>query len=124
MRRRLGSLVYALLAAFAVLLLAERFVVWHFDPLDANPAGKVVLYSAQWCGFCAQIRECFVTSRVPFEERDVERSLRASAEWWALKVPGVPATLIGKELIYGFQTRKLTEALDRSGIKVSCWDAS
>ena len=47
--------------------------------------------------------------------------MRASAEWWALHVRGVPATLVGSELVYGFNTKKLSSVLDAAGYPVHCW---
>ena len=116
--------MYALLALAALILATDRLVVWRFNPLHSNPPKAVVLYSAAWCGLCAQIRTCLKASDVPFEERDVEKSMRASAEWWALRVRGVPATLVGSELVYGFDTKKLTSTLNSAGFSVSCWNSS
>ena len=121
LQKRLRIALYALLALVAVTLATDRLVVWRFNPLNSNPPKTVVLYSAAWCGLCAQIRTCLKASDVPFEERDVEKSLRASVEWWALRVRGVPATLVGPELIYGFNTKKLTASLDSAGFSVQCW---
>ena len=121
LQRRLRIAVYALLALIALILTTDRIVVWRFNPLNSNPPKSVVLYSAEWCGLCAQIRSCLKVSGVPFEERDVEKSMRASAEWWALHVRGVPATLVGSELVYGFNTMKLTSTLASAGYSVNCW---
>lgn len=121
MQRRLRIAIYVLLALIALILATDRIVMWRFNPLNSNPPKSVVLYSAEWCGLCARIRSCMKMSGVPFEERDVEKSMRASAEWWALRVRGVPATLIGSELVYGFDTAKLTSTLDSAGYPVSCW---
>lgn len=121
LQNRLRLAVYVLLALIAVILAADRFVVWSFNPLNSNPPKSVVLYSAKWCGLCAQIRSCLKVSGVPFEERDVEQSMRASAEWWSLRVRGVPATLVGPELVYGFNTTKLTSTLENAGYPVRCW---
>lgn len=106
-----------------VLLAIDRWVVWQLDPRTSNPPGRVVLFSAQWCGLCAQIRNCLQRTGVPFEERDVERSLKASAQWWALRVRGVPATLVGPELVYGFQTDRLKTVLAAAGHPVGCWES-
>jgi len=121
-RLRIG--LYALLAPVALILATDRLVVWRFNPLDSNPPKAVVLYSAAWCGLCAQIRTCLKASGVAFEERDVEKAVRASAGWWALRVRGVPATLVGSELVYGFDTRELTSTLDSAGFRVTCWNSS
>jgi glutaredoxin len=109
-------------ALLALLLLMDWMVRHHLDPRASNPPGKVVLYSAQWCGLCAQLRDCFQRSGLAFEERDVEQSLGASAQWWALGVRGVPATLVGPQLVYGFQTQALTRALREAGHEVACWE--
>jgi glutaredoxin len=122
LQTRLRIALYALLALVALILAIDRLVAWTFDPLKSNAPKAVVLYSAAWCGLCAQIRTCLKASDVPFEERDVEKSMRASAEWWALRVRGVPATLVGPELIYGFNTEKLTASLDKAGFTVNCWN--
>ena len=122
LQTRLRIALYSLLALVAVTLATDRLIVWRFNPLNSNPPKTVILYSAAWCGLCAQIRTCLKASDVPFEERDVEKSLRASAEWWALRVRGVPATLVGPELIYGFNTKKLTASLDSAGFTVQCWN--
>jgi glutaredoxin len=124
LQTRLRIALYGLLGLVALMLGTDRLVVWRFNPLDSTPPQAVVLYSAAWCGLCAQIRTCLKASDVPFEERDVEKSLRASAEWWALRVRGVPATLVGSELVYGFDTKRLTSTLGAAGYPVRCWDAT
>jgi mycoredoxin len=132
LQTRLRIALYALLALVALILVTDQLVVWRFNPLHSNPPKAVILYSAAWCGLCAQIRTCLKASDVPFEERDVEKSMRrdveksmrASAEWWALRVRGVPVTLVGSELVYGFDTKKLTSTLDSAGFSVSCWSSS
>jgi hypothetical protein len=121
LQKRLRIAIYTLLALVGLILATDRIVVWRFNPLNSNPPKSVVLYSAEWCGLCAQIRSCLKVSGVPFEERDVEKSVRASAEWWALHVRGVPATLVGSELVYGLNTKKLTSTLDSAGHPVNCW---
>jgi glutaredoxin len=123
-RTRLWIALYALLGLVALILATDRLVVWQFNPLNSNPRNAIVLYSAAWCGLCAQIRTCLRASNIPFDERDVEKSMRASAEWWTLRVRGVPATLVGSELVYGFDTKKLTATLDSAGFPVSCWNPS
>ena len=123
LQTRLRIALYGLLTLVALVMGTDRLIAWRFNPLDSNPPKAVVLYSAAWCGLCAQIRTCLKASDVPFEERDVEKSMRASAEWWALRVRGVPATLVGSELVYGLNTRKLTSTLNSAGFSVSCWNA-
>ena len=74
LQTRVRTAIYGLLALVGLILAADRIVVWGFNPLNSNPPKSVVLYSAEWCGLCAQIRSCLSVSGVPFEERDVEKS--------------------------------------------------
>src|SRR6266852_9810160 len=48
---------------------------------------------------------------VPFEERDIESSLRARAEWSAIDGYGVPLTLVGQQIAYGLRQGQLQIAL-------------
>ena len=123
LRARLRHLPLAVCLALLIVAVGGHLLLRRLDPRPRNPAGSVILYSAAWCGYCDQIRACLVDRKVPFVERDVEASLRASLEWWALGVRGVPATLVGPELVYGFQTAELSRALAQAGHPVACWSA-
>ncbi|MCC2656219.1 MAG: glutaredoxin [Panacagrimonas sp.] len=121
-RARLRGVLWWLIGVIVLILAIDRLVAWQLDPRRSNPPGHVVLFSAEWCGLCTQIRQCLLRSGVPFEERDVEKSLKASAQWWTLRVRGVPATLVGPQLVYGFQTERLKTALAGAGHPVGCWE--
>jgi glutaredoxin len=55
------------------------------------PEGSVVIYSAEWCGYCKKAKAWMTSKGVPYIERDVDKSPGAQAELQAkLKVAGVP----------------------------------
>lgn len=55
------------------------------------PDGSVVVYSAVWCGFCKKAKAWLTERKVPFVERDVEKTPGAQQELSAkLKAAGVP----------------------------------
>lgn len=55
------------------------------------PDGSVVVYSAVWCGFCKKAKTWLTERKVPFVERDVEKTPGAQQELSAkLKAAGVP----------------------------------
>lgn len=55
------------------------------------PDGSVVVYSAEWCGYCKKAKAWMTSKGVPFIERDVEKTPGAQEELQAkLKVAGVP----------------------------------
>lgn len=53
--------------------------------------GSVVLYSAEWCGYCKKAKAWMQQHQVPVVERDVEKAPGAQAELQAkLKAAGIP----------------------------------
>ena len=78
-------------------------------------AGKVVMYATQSCGYCAKARSYFDNRGVAFEERDIEKSSSAHAEWKSLGGVGTPLIVIGGERFHGFDPRRLDTALAKHG---------
>jgi glutaredoxin len=113
--------LWALLAVSAAALIADRGSAWYFDPRRANAPGHVIVYTTRWCPVCERLRLCLRKHGVPFEERDVESSLRARAEWSALDGHGVPLTLVGSQIAYGLRQGELQLALSTAGYRVDCW---
>jgi glutaredoxin len=55
------------------------------------PDGSVVVYSAEWCGYCKKAKAWMTSKGVPFIERDVDKTPGAQQELQAkLKAAGVP----------------------------------
>jgi glutaredoxin len=83
----------------------------------AAPDGSVIVYSAEWCGYCKKTMAWMRQNNVPFIERDVEKAAGAGAEVAAkLKAAGVPGGGIpvidwGGTLVVGFQQDKLAALL-------------
>jgi hypothetical protein len=57
---------------------------------------------------------------VPFEERDVDASRQAEAEWSQLGGGGVPVTIVGQRVVYGLNGAELGSALAAAGYQVDC----
>ena len=76
---------------------------------------KVILYSTSWCSFCHAEADWLKHNKVEFEMKDIEQDDTAMAE---LKEKmggdyrGVPVTVIGDEIIVGFDRPKLTQFLE------------
>lgn len=68
--------------------------------VDRSP--EVVLYSAQWCGYCRKARTYFKRQGIAFKEYDVETSDRGRRDYRALEARGVPVILIGEQRMNGF----------------------
>lgn len=69
-----------------------------------TPAGRinVIMYSAEWCGYCKKARKYFTANSVPFDEYDVEKSSKGKRDYKKLKAKGVPVILVGKKRMNGF----------------------
>lgn len=118
-RRARPELLIALCLAVLVFAL-DRATLWFLDPRSDNPAGRVVLYGTAWCPACARLRACLERHAVPFDDRDVERSTRADAEWAALGGAGVPVTLVGQHVVHGLDAGALRAALAAAGHRFEC----
>jgi glutaredoxin len=87
-------------------------------PERAAPAGTtipVVLYATSWCGYCAQARAYFVKKRIPYIERDVEKSTAANAEFKRLGGRSVPLIVHGDNVMRGFRAQSFDALLARNG---------
>lgn len=120
-RRARTRVLVAMLVVSVLALVVDRGSDWYFDPRRANASGHVVVYTTKWCPVCERLRQCLRRGGVPFDERDVEASWRARAEWSALDGYGVPLTLVGREIAYGMRQGQLQGALATAGYRVDCW---
>ncbi len=86
-------------------------------PALPPPDGSVVVYSAEWCGYCKKAKAWLSGKQVPFVERDVEKTPGAQAELQAKlragNVPGggVPVIDWGGTLVMGFDVASLERLL-------------
>jgi glutaredoxin len=86
-------------------------------PALPPPDGSVLVYSAEWCGFCKKAKAWMKQNGVPFVERDVEKMPGAQAELSAkLRAAGTPGGGIpvidwAGTLVMGFDRPRLEELL-------------
>ena len=72
---------------------------------------KVVMYTTDWCGYCARARALLTRKNVPFEEIDVDARPEARAEM--MKRSGrtsVPQIFIGETHVGGSDDLHALEA--------------
>jgi glutaredoxin len=81
-----------------------------------NKLKKIVVYSADFCGYCTKTKEWLESQKLPFTTKDVTLP-EVQAEFDKYKSPGVPLILITDEAtgqteeIKGFNVEKLTATL-------------
>ncbi|MGN6518216.1 MAG: glutaredoxin family protein [Dokdonella sp.] len=103
----------------ALALVAGTMSVAGAQPLSDIHAPKVTMYATATCGYCAKARTWFTEHDVQWEERDIEKSASAAAEWKAAGGVGTPLILIGEAKINGFDEAKIGAELAKYAAKRS-----
>lgn len=103
-------------AALALLLFSlDRYAALTHRP--APDSTRVSIYTTAWCPYCARLRAGLAASGIPYQDYDVERSLQGQLGFWTLRGRGVPVSVIGPEIVYGYDAPRLAAALDRLGYR-------
>lgn len=117
MKKPLVILLFVALTLFAV----DRVAAYLYVPKSG--ATKIVIYTTQWCPYCKALRNTLNQYNIPFTEHDTEKSIHGVLGFWALRGRGVPVSVIGEEIIYGYDGQKITDALISSGYEIpASWD--
>ena len=81
-------------------------------------ATEVVIYTTAWCPYCSSLRNTLTKYQIPFTEHDTEKSVKGFMGYWALRAHGVPVSIIGEEVIYGYDGQQITDALVGAGYDI------
>lgn len=87
------------------------------ETLPVSSSHEVLVYSAEWCGFCKKAKAWLQREGVPFVERDVERQPGASRELEQklkraqLRGGGVPVIDWRGTVVVGFDQKRLSSLL-------------
>jgi glutaredoxin len=76
----------------------------------AGDVPKVTLYSTDWCSYCKAARTYFQRKQIPFEEKDIEKSVSAHKAYQQLGGNGVPFITIEAMSMQGFDRSSFKEA--------------
>ncbi|AVP97628.1 hypothetical protein C7S18_10650 [Ahniella affigens] len=64
---------------------------------------QVVVLSAEWCGYCKQLKRDLRDAKIPFKMLDVETTALGRQVADELDVAGLPTTIVGDEIIVGYE---------------------
>lgn len=109
-RVRKGALGIALGLALLLFGLDRYAAAVHRPAADST---RIVLYTTAWCGYCAALRQQLTAAGIPYSEYDVEKSVAGQMGFWTLRARGVPVTVVGPQVVHGYQEAALEEALAR-----------
>mgnify|MGYP001813612308 CR=1 FL=1 len=115
-KARRYALYLALLLAL-VLLGLDRSAAWLHRP--ASDASAVVIYTTAWCGYCAALRAHLEAHAIPYTDHDVETSLQGAMGFWTLRARGVPVSVIGPDIVHGFDLEAINRSLAALGYPVT-----
>lgn len=87
------------------------------DPRVATGQDQVVLLAAQWCGYCRRLQGDFARAHVRYRTLDIDTPEGARA-LRAVGGRGVPVTIIGQQVIHGYDPAGLDKALIPLGYRV------
>jgi glutaredoxin len=94
--------------AEAVELQINTYTAVEVSPLEQRlgKPGKVVMYSATWCGICTKAKQYFNSNKIPYVAYDIEKSRAGKSGFKKLNGNGVPIILVGGKRMNGFSVAK------------------
>jgi glutaredoxin len=117
LRGRIRASALGLALGLALILLGlDRYAAAMYRP--GPHATQIVLYTTTWCGYCAALRTQLTATNVPFIEHDVENTLAGGLGFWTLRARGVPVSVVGPHVVFGYQEPALESALAELGYRV------
>lgn len=63
---------------------------------------KVVMLSADWCGYCTKLKGDLRAAKVPFKVLDVEETETGRRIYRQLRLRAIPATIVDDDLVLGY----------------------
>lgn len=84
---------------------------------EANEQAPVIIYGAEWCGYCHQAMKYFDQKKVPYTYHDIEKEKEAYDDLTKKlngPVQGVPVLDVYGEIIVGYDLNKINAALQKT----------
>lgn len=72
---------------------------------------QITVYSSNMCSTCEMVKQFLVLRGRDFVEKNVSSDLVGRSELQSLGFDSTPVTVIGDEIVEGFDTSRLDEAL-------------
>jgi len=117
LRKEIRKISYALLASLALIIIYFAYIgPTIYQPETGNKA--VIIYTTAWCPYCKKLKQSLDSFDVPYIERDIEKSATAYFAFKSLGASGVPLSIVGEEVIYGYRPKVVLNALEELGYKL------
>ena len=76
---------------------------------------KPIVYTTATCPYCTLLKQFLDNQGIPYEERNLSKDRRWAAELASLGALGVPTTVVGDQVIVGYQPQQILEAVGAAG---------
>lgn len=87
------------------------------DPRVSTGEDGIVMLAAGWCGYCRRQRQEFDRAQVRYRVLDIDTPAGDRA-MQAIRARGVPVTIIGQDIVRGYDTAALHDRLSPLGYRV------
>lgn len=98
-------------AAAALVAFAGPFDMAQASAADTSQSPQIVMYTTQTCGYCVKARAWLKERNLPWDERDIEASAEAQAQWKSHGGIGTPLILVNGKRFNGFSPDALEAEL-------------
>jgi len=107
------KILIRLLFSFLILIALDRAAAYFHKP---NAQSKdIVIYTTDWCPYCKSLLIHFDNNKIQYKEYDVEKSIGGITGMWALRARGVPVSVIGPKVVYGYDIDTINQSLIELG---------
>jgi len=106
-------ILYKLLFSFLVLFALDRGSAYFHKPTAQST--DIVIYTTDWCPYCNSLRIHLNSNKIPFKEYDSEKSIAGITGMWSLRARGVPVSVIGPKVVYGYDIDTINQSLIELG---------
>lgn len=103
------NIIYKLLFSFLILLALDRGSAYFHIP--SAQSTDITIYTTDWCPYCKSLRIHLNKHEIPFKEYDSEKSIAGITGMWSLRARGVPVSVIGPEVVYGYDVDTINQSL-------------
>lgn len=76
-----------------------------YDISKTDSGQNVVIYSAEWCGYCKKAKKYFKNNNIAFTDYDIENDARAKKRYKAMGGNSIPIIIVGKKRMNGFSVK-------------------
>ena len=105
-----------ILVIFAILFTLQRVAAHLYLPKQGST--DVVIYTTTWCPYCDSLRNTLNSYGITFTDRDTEKSFHGLLGFIALNGRGVPVSVIGDQVVHGYDGQAITDALVSAGYEI------